>query len=93
MKARFIHPQGLTIFLMRKRVRELVAEKGLRKVAGDLDIDPASLYRSLRDGSNVKLDRIQKLLDYLGYGLKIFKKKGGNKYPRPVAFKGRQRRR
>jgi len=79
---------------LEKWLRELVAEKGLRKVARDLNIDPASLYRSLRDGSNVKLGRIQKLLDYFGYGLKIFKKRGGKvKYARPAAFKGSQRRR
>ena len=81
------------IMQLEKWLRELVGKKGLRRVARDLGIDPASLYRSLRDGSNVKLGRIEKLLDYFGYGLRSFKKKGGNKYPRPVAFKGRQRRR
>ena len=57
-------------------LRELVSEKGLRKVARDLNIDPASLFRSLQDNSNLKLDRIENLLDYLGYDLKISKRKG-----------------
>jgi len=79
---------------LEKWLRELVAKKGLRKVAHDLEIDPASLYRSLRDGSNVKLGRIEKLLDYFGYGLKIIKKGGGKvKHPRATASKGSQRRR
>ncbi len=59
-------------------LRNLVRERGLKKTAIDLGVDPASLYRSLRDGSNIKLERIKKLLDYLGYEIWIVKsrKKG-----------------
>lgn len=56
-------------------LREFVKEKGLRKVAHDLKVDPASLYRSLRDGSNLKLGRIKKLVDYFGFEIKVVKKK------------------
>jgi len=49
--------------------------KGLRRTAHDLDIDPASLHRSLRDCSNIKLERVKKLLDYLGCEIRIVKKK------------------
>ena len=55
-------------------LREFVKEKGLRKVAKDLNIDPASLYRSLLDNSNLKLGRVKKLLDYFGYEFRIVKK-------------------
>jgi DNA-binding phage protein len=55
-------------------LRELVLAKGLRKTAHDLDIDPASLHRSLKDGSNIKLERVKKLLDYLGCKIRIVKK-------------------
>lgn len=56
-------------------LRELVLAKGLRRTAYDLDIDPASLHRSLKDGSNIKLERVKKLLDYLGYEIRVVKAK------------------
>jgi DNA-binding phage protein len=59
--------------LIEQRLRELVKENGLRKTAHDLGIDHASLYRSLRDGSNIKLERIKQLLDYLGYEIRFVK--------------------
>ena len=59
-------------------LRELVKKEGLRKVARTLGIDSGSLYRSMMDGSNVGLNRIEAILDYFGYDLKISKRKGGN---------------
>ena len=59
-------------------LRELVKGKGLRKTARDLGIDQASLFRSLQNGSNLKLNRIETLLDYFGYDLIISKRKGVN---------------
>ena len=56
-------------------LRELVKKEGLRKVARRLGIDSGSLYRSMMDGSNVGLNRIEVILDYFGYELKISKKK------------------
>lgn len=56
-------------------LRELIKEEGLRKVARRLGIDPGSLYRSMMDGSNVRLNRIEAILDYFGYELKISKRK------------------
>jgi DNA-binding phage protein len=58
-----------------KTLRDLVRERGLKKTALDLDIDPASLHRSLKDGSNIKLERVKKLLEYLGYDVRIVKSK------------------
>ncbi len=56
-------------------LRELVRKRGLRKTARDLGIDSGNLYRSLMDGSNVGLDRIEAILNLFGYELKISKKK------------------
>ena len=60
-------------------LRELVMAKGLRRTAHDLDINPASLHRSLKDGSNIKLERVKKLLDYLGYEVRIVEITGRNR--------------
>jgi len=58
-----------------RALRELIKKEGLRKVARRLSIDSGSLYRSIMDGSNVGLNRIEAILDYFGYELKISKKK------------------
>ncbi|OGP64753.1 MAG: hypothetical protein A2169_15225 [Deltaproteobacteria bacterium RBG_13_47_9] len=63
------------IMALEKILRELVKERGLRKTARDLGIDSGSLFRSLQDGSNLKLSRIEQLLDYFGYDLKLIKRK------------------
>ena len=58
-----------------KALRELVKKRGLRQTARDLGVDSGNLYRSLMDGSNLKLNRIEAILDLLGYELKISKRK------------------
>lgn len=58
-----------------KVLRELVKKGGLRKVARELGIDHASLYKSIQDGSNVGLDRIEAILNLFGYELKLSPKK------------------
>lgn len=67
-------------------MRELVRKEGLRKVARDLSIDHASLYKSIQEGSNVGLDRIEAILNLFGYELKLSKRKevqnGGEKMGR-----------
>ena len=64
-----------TSMAFEKVLRELVKKKGLRKVAQDLGINHGSLYRSIMDGSNVGLDRIEAILDLFGYELRISKRK------------------
>jgi DNA-binding phage protein len=58
-----------------KVLRELIKKEGLRRVARRLGIDSGSLYRSMMDGSNVGLNRIEAILDYFGFELKISKRK------------------
>ncbi len=60
---------------LEKLLRDLVKERGLRKTSRDLGVDSGSLCRSLKDGSNLKLDRIEQLLDYFGFDLKLVKRK------------------
>ena len=70
-------------------LRELVKKEGLRKVARRLGIDSGSLYRSLMDGSNVGLNRIEAILDYFGFEFKISKRKEVS--PKPKSLKSRPR--
>lgn len=56
-------------------LREMVKKRGLRQTARDLGVDSGNLYRSLMDGSNLKLNRIEAILDLFGYELKISKRK------------------
>jgi len=53
----------------------LVKKGGLRKVARELGIDHASLYKSIQDGSNVGLSRVEAILALFGYELKISRRK------------------
>ena len=58
-----------------KTLRELVRKRGLRQTARDLGVDSGNLYRSLMDGSNVGLDRIEAILSLFGYELRVSKRK------------------
>jgi len=64
-----------TSMIFEKVLRDLVKKRGLRKVAQDLRINHGSLYRSIRDGSNVGLERIEAILNLFGYELAIVKRK------------------
>ena len=61
---------------IQKKLKELIKDRGLRKVARELGVDHASLYRSL--GSDLRWSRIKGILDLLGYDFEIVKK-GGEK--------------
>ena len=65
----------IIVMAFERVLRELVKKEGLRKVARMLGIDSGSLYRSMMDGSNVGLNRIEAILDYFGFELKISKRK------------------
>jgi DNA-binding phage protein len=58
-----------------KVLRDLVRKKGLRKVARNLAINHGSLYRSIQDGSNIGLDRIEAILSLFDCELKLSKRK------------------
>ena len=65
----------IIVMAFERVLRELVKKEGLRKVARMLGIDSGSLYRSMMDGSNVGLNRIEAILGYFGFELKISKRK------------------
>lgn len=50
-------------------------ESSVRRVSMELGMDRASLYRSLKKGTNPRVDTIVKFLDHLGYQLQVVKKK------------------
>ena len=58
-----------------KVLREFVSKGGLRRVARELGIDHSSLYKSIQDGSNIGLNRIEAILNLFGYELKVSKRK------------------
>jgi hypothetical protein len=53
-------------------LKELVKKRGLRRVANDLGIDHASLYRSLN--SDLRLSTIEAIANLFDYDLKLVKK-------------------
>jgi DNA-binding phage protein len=57
----------------------------------ELGVDRASLYRSLKKGTNPRIDTIVKFLDHLGYRLQVVKTKKKAKKP-PSAKRGKTRR-
>jgi probable addiction module antidote protein len=60
-----------------KMLREILKKRGLtyRRVAEDLGINHAGLYRSLSNGGNPEWSTIEKILNYLGYDFKLIKRK------------------
>ncbi len=57
-------------------VKELIRKKAsLRKVAMAINMDRAQLVRSLRKGTRPRIDTIVKILDYLGYEIRIIRRR------------------
>jgi DNA-binding phage protein len=57
-------------------LRDIIEKKektSIRKVAKAIGLDHGSLYRALKDGGNPEGNTIEKLLDYLGYEIRIVK--------------------
>lgn len=53
-------------------VWRLIKEKSsVRRVSIELGVDRASLYRSLKRGTNPRIDTVMKFLDHLGYRLRV----------------------
>ena len=59
-----------------KTLRELIAKEGrsLRRTSIDLGVDRSTLFQSLKKG-NPEWRTIEKVLDYLGYEVRIVKSK------------------
>jgi DNA-binding phage protein len=73
---------------IQQKLKELIKQKGLRRMARELGIDHASLYRSL--DSDLRWSRIKGILDLLGYDFEIVKR-GGEKSRSKETPKGKGR--
>jgi DNA-binding phage protein len=63
-------------------VWKLIKENSsVRRVSIELGMDRASLYRSLKKGTNPRIDTIEKFLNHLGYQLQVIKTKKKPKKP------------
>jgi len=65
---------SIVTMTIQETLRHLVKQRGLRKVASELGIDHASLYRSIN--SDLRLSTIETILRFFGYDLRIVKRKG-----------------
>lgn len=55
-------------------VWKLIKDKSsVRRISLELGVDRASLYRSLKKGTNPRIDTIMKFLNHLGYQLEVVK--------------------
>ncbi len=77
---------------IKKTIRDLIGQKGtIRKVATDLGMDHANLLRCLKKDSNPGLNTVEKIVDYLGYEIKLIKRKGVNpKKTKPLRSRRRK---
>ncbi len=57
---------------VQESLRNLVAKRGLRKTARELEIDSGSLFRSIN--SDLRVSTAQMILNLFGYDLKIVKR-------------------
>jgi DNA-binding phage protein len=67
-----------------KALREIIKKEKatIYSVAKAIDVDFSSLYRALKNGGNPGAKTTDKILDHLGYEIKLIKKskkKGGEK--------------
>lgn len=62
---------------IQRKIREIIKQKkmSIYQVARGIGVDHANLYRSLRNGSNMELNTMMKVLDYLGYKIRLIKSK------------------
>jgi DNA-binding phage protein len=68
--------------------RLIKENSSVRRVSMELGMDRASLYRSLKRGTNPRIDTIAKVLNHLGYQLQVVKAKKKSKNPlRPQKVK------
>ena len=67
-----------------RNLREVIRKEGktIYSVAKAIEVDFSSLYKALKNGGNPGAKTIDRILDYLGYEIRLVrksKKKGGEK--------------
>jgi len=69
---------------IQKKIRDIIKKKGLSiyRVAKGIGMDHSNLYHSLADDSNLELNTMMKVLNFLGYEIKFVKSrmKGGESF-------------
>ena len=72
------------MYKIQKEIRRIIKKKKLTiyQVAKAIGVDHGNLYRSLADGSNLELNTMIKVLNFLGYEIRFIKsrKKGGGSF-------------
>lgn len=60
-----------------KEIKEIIRKKGISRyrVSKDLGIAQESLLRSLKNGANPRWETVKKVLEYLGYEIRLVEKK------------------
>ena len=59
-----------------KEIRKLIERKtSKRRLAKEIEVDRSSLIASLKNGANPRLSTLTKVLDHLGYELRISRKR------------------
>lgn len=67
------------MYKLQRMLREIIEGKektSIRRVAKAIGVDHGSLYRALKEGGNPEGRTIEKIVDYLGYEIRIIKKRG-----------------
>jgi probable addiction module antidote protein len=61
--------------VIQKKLKKIIEKEGTtpNAIAKAIGVDHASLYRSLRNGGNPEWKTIKKVLDHLGYEIRIVK--------------------
>jgi len=72
---------------IQKKIRDLIQREkiSIYQVAKSIGVDHANLYRSLADGSNFELSTMIKVLDCLGYDIRLIKRR--NRRGRRMKFR------
>jgi len=75
-----------------KSIKEVIEKEGVTRyrIAKDLGMYESNLHYLLKDGSNPEWKTIEKLLDYLGYDYKLFKRKEVKRVHGKVARKSKK---
>lgn len=74
-------------------IRKIMEDQGVSYygMSKAIDVDRGSLYKSLKDGSNLELNTMMKVLGFLGWEIRLVKFKG--KEVKPTLQPSRSRRR
>ena len=62
---------------IKESIKEVIDKEGVTRyrIAKDLGMDESNLHYLLKEGSNPEWSTVEKLIGYLGYDYKLFKRK------------------